>query len=723
MGLSVAVSSQALGQIRHTVRVGLVDTAGRVLAVSVGLAFLNAVVVLPLFAGEYSQYLGSIEAARLSDARFIDENWPYAGWNPLWFLGFPFHLFYTPLLPYLVAAIHKLPLALSIAAGYRLVTAFAYVLGPVTLYLFVRYLTKRELTAVLAALAYSLMPSFVYVIGGVRTDTPVGVFEHAPWRLIVMTWYGEGPHILGLTLIPLAALFFLRALKKPCFAGYVIAALPITAIALTNWIALFAVVLILAVVLFSEILLGEPGRKLISAFTVAAIAYGLSAFWFNLSFVKASLAFGNPSGNPLDYPDPVLLLIVGMPVAGICYLMFSDKPQRQKVLIPAAWFAIFAVIVFGRYQFGLNLAPQPNRYGLELNMAACILGAMLVTVVYDRFRSRAADLGKTAAPGLVAVVVAAIMIMSLPFLRAAWAGTQANADISQTSEYQVARWLEDNSDGGRVYATGTHAFWLNAFASVPQVRGGNDSGAVNPWWDHVVYQINNGANGELAVMWAKALNVRYIVVNFPDSEVVYKDFAYPQKFDGLLPERFSYRGDIVYEVPTDSPEPVQVVNLSRFQALPPIEDVLDRDGLEAYVQAVEVSQGLDPSAVKVDGPGRMTITADLAPGQGLLVRNTYHQGWTARAEGTKVDVSPDPVGFLLLEPQAPGRQEIVLGYHVPWGVRFGYLITAVSVLTLAVLALRPVRQRLAMAAAQVLRRLSEVLAEAEEEENDEGSDY
>ncbi|NIO68685.1 MAG: hypothetical protein GTN71_06480, partial [Anaerolineae bacterium] len=62
------------------------------------------------------------------------------------------------------------------------------------------------------------------------------------------------------------------------------------------------------------------------------------------------------------------------------------------------------------------------------------------------------------------------VIISLPFLRAAWDVTQANADVSQTSEYRVARWLEDNTDGGRVYATGTHGFWLNVFSDVPQIR-------------------------------------------------------------------------------------------------------------------------------------------------------------------------------------------------------------------------------------------------------------
>lgn len=717
--MNVAVSSQALGQIRHGVSFGLTATAGRVLAISLGLALLNTVIVFPLFNGEYTQYMGSIEASYVSYARFIDENWPYVSWNPLGYLGFPFHLFETPLLPYLVAAIHKLPLDLSTAAAYRVVTASAYVLGPVSLYLFVRYLMKRELTAVLAALAYSLMPSFVYVMGGVRADSAVGVFGHPPWRLIVMTWYGEGPHIAALTLTPLAALFFLRALKKPSFASYLIAALLVTAIALTNWIALVAAALILGVVLFSEMLLGSPGRKLRSAFAVAVIAYGLSAFWFNLSFVKASLAFGNPSNNSLDF-NPVLLLVLGVPVAGICYVTFSGKPQRQKLFIPAAWFAIFAVIVYGQYQFGLNVAPQPFRYAPELNMAAVILGAMLVTVVYDRLRSNAADLGKLAAPALVAVVVAAIVVISLPFPRAAWSATEANADVRQTSEYQVARWLDDNGEGARVYATGTHAFWLNAFASVPQVRGGHDGGAVNQWWDHVVYQINNGEDGELAVMWAKALNVRYMVVNFPDSKVHYKDFVYPDKFNGLLPERFNYEGDTVYEVPTDSPEPVQLVSLSRFQALPSIENVLDRDGLEAYVQAVESSEGVDAGSLQVDGPARMTITADLAPGQGLLVRTTYDRGWTARAEGTKVDLSPDPVGFLLLEPEAPGRHQIVLEYHEPSAVRLGYLITAATVMALAVLAIKPVRQRLAAAVAQLVKRWSVALTE---EEHDEASDY
>ncbi len=62
----------------------------------------------------------------------------------------------------------------------------------------------------------------------------------------------------------------------------------------------------------------------------------------------------------------------------------------------------------------------------------------------------------------------------------------------------------------------------------------------------------------------------------------------------------------------------------------------------------------------------------------------------------------------------------VLEYHEPSDVRLGYLITAVTVLALAALALRPVRQRLAATVAQVVKRWSVALTE---EESGEGSDY
>src|ERR1019366_9157096 len=41
------------------------------------------------------------------------------------------------------------------------------------------------------------------------------------------------------------------------------------------------------------------------------------------------------------------------------------------------------------------------------------------------------------------------------------------ADLEKRSEYASARWLDANLHGGRVYVTGSTAFWLNAFTTTP----------------------------------------------------------------------------------------------------------------------------------------------------------------------------------------------------------------------------------------------------------------
>jgi SNF family Na+-dependent transporter len=66
------------------------------------------------------------------------------------------------LIPYLIAALHWLIQVVSIPMLYRLITALAYASGPVALYLFARYLTRRESTAFVSAIIYSvgLMPIY-----------------------------------------------------------------------------------------------------------------------------------------------------------------------------------------------------------------------------------------------------------------------------------------------------------------------------------------------------------------------------------------------------------------------------------------------------------------------------------------------------------------------------------------------------------------------------------
>ena len=69
---------------------------------------LNVYIARNLFALEYSQYMGSIEAAYISISRYMLENWRDLTWFPLWYGGIPFQNTYPPLLHALVAVLPPL---------------------------------------------------------------------------------------------------------------------------------------------------------------------------------------------------------------------------------------------------------------------------------------------------------------------------------------------------------------------------------------------------------------------------------------------------------------------------------------------------------------------------------------------------------------------------------------------------------------------------------------
>src|SRR5205823_4661420 len=134
------------------------------LLVVVALFALQALLIAPLFTGEFTRYRGSIEAAYITDARFIVDHFPDLTWNPFWYLGFPFEWFYTPLLPALVALVGKL--IDDVPAAYRLVAASGYALGPAALYVATRTVARSRIAAIFAALALIFLPSVSYLLPG-----------------------------------------------------------------------------------------------------------------------------------------------------------------------------------------------------------------------------------------------------------------------------------------------------------------------------------------------------------------------------------------------------------------------------------------------------------------------------------------------------------------------------------------------------------------------------
>src|SRR3977135_2283189 len=83
-----------------------------------------------LFTLDYSQYMGSIEAAFISISRYMVDNWRDLTWFPLWYSGIPFQNSYPPLLHAIVAGIAG-TFRISQALAPHAFTAFMYCAGPV----------------------------------------------------------------------------------------------------------------------------------------------------------------------------------------------------------------------------------------------------------------------------------------------------------------------------------------------------------------------------------------------------------------------------------------------------------------------------------------------------------------------------------------------------------------------------------------------------------------
>ena len=657
---------------------------------SIVIFLLNLALVFRLFTGEYTAHIGSIESAFISDTRFIVENYPNLTWNPLWYAGFPFHLFYMPLVPYLVAVAHWTYPSISISQSYRIITGLSYCLGPSALYVFVKYLTKRDAAAWIAAITYSITPSTMYfVIPGLGNFA--NSFSNAPWSLVVLTVFGEGPHITALTVCPIAALAFLHALRTPRPRNYVFAALATGCVALINLIGFFSLFLILLILSYSELILGNATKKLKAALLCLAIAYGLVAFYYDISFVAmlVTKAVG-PAEMQFHPTTTFIIFLIATPFVWIFSRYAGKKRNLQPLLISSLWFAVFAIITCLWYFYLIPLAPQGNRYIPETDMGfAMLLGTVLSSILTMRRQdirlSVPARLQLSLRVTAVTVILALLVFSSIPFLQSSSTLTKPTVDMTQTPEYVISEWLAQHVHHERVYATGTVAFWLNVFSDVPQLRGGHDGAGINPWWSHVTYQINTGSNGSLAVLWCKALNIRFVVVNYPNASTPYPDYSFPQKFEGILPLRFFYKGFGIFEVPLARPELVQPVRQNDFQTLPPISSVLDYQSLKAYVDLVEGPNDGAECKYEIRRANEITIeVSNSKEDTALLVKMTYDDSWKAFVGNAEISIAAAGPYFMLLHPNLTGSYQIRLTYVHSVYESMGLAITAGTLLVIGI---------------------------------------
>jgi hypothetical protein len=637
------------------------------------LFFLNLFIVLPLFQGEYTSNMGSIECAYITQAKFVTENFPDLAWYSNWYCGFPFHLSYVPLVPYLTYLIQAVLSLSSLSYAYRILTAVAYALGSVTLYFMIRYLSKRELPGVVGAVIYSLMPSMAFPVSS--------TFILVPWRLIVMMVYGEGPHILGLTLIPLATVAFMESLKRKAFRYYLATALMISLVALTNLIALFSLAVIMAITLLTEINIKNWRGKLRSTFLSSALAYGLVAFQYDSRYIAYSFDYGVIGSNAPPSAGPLQSIILILVISSIMLLLFCARKSPTPLLWSLMGFSAFLTFVVALV-LGVTLVPQPYRYVPEATMFISVLVGLDPFNFVGTIR-RAVGRSRRRVRILILFLLTSIFFYSCLTFMAGYPVTRPNENINGTSEYRTAQWLQEAHVEGRIYATGNIAFWLDLFSDVPQIRGGYDSAATNSWWSRVNSEVDGGSDGNLSVLWLKATDAKYVVVTYQNASTTYKDYDYPDKFRDILEMRYYLEGFGVFEIPLKNPGLVQIVNLEESQSLKQIENIADRVNLSSYVDLVEAPVKVNSSYESI-GTGNMKIKIDgLAENTALLVKVTYDPAWKAYSGQETLSISKIGPDFMLVDLSHAKSSIVELVYEQPISETVGLIISIVVLLLCA----------------------------------------
>ena len=644
------------------------------------LFILTAILIAPLFRIGYLDQWGSIESTFIADARFLIEHWPHPQWQPLWYTGTRFDYVYPPALRYGTAVIAKV-LGYEPVRAYHIFVAFFYCVGTAGVYLLARTGLRSRRAAWLGAAAYAVMSPAYLILVNHRADT----FRLAPHRLATLTRWGEGPHITALALLTLALVFAWRALEGRRRSDVALAAVFAAAVVSTNFYGATALAVFYPILVWSFAVTRRDWRMAGPAIVIPAAAYGLTAFWLVPSYFRITAQNMRYVASPGSGWSVAAALVLAAGYVVATWQAGRNRPERTWAVFLTGCVLFFSLNVAGNYFFNFRITGEPHRWIPELDLVY-ILGAL--TALRWAW-NRGGRVPRIAA----AVIVLAAFFTTKGYVRHAWQMFRADPNYQSRIEYQISDWVSKNMPDARVHTAGSVRFWFDAWHDLAQLTGGSDQGLINGVTMDAQYMVHVDPAPEASLLWLQCLGVDAVYVSSAGSEEIYKDNHVPNKFAGLLTAIYdNHRGDVIYRVPRRYPARARVVERERMAGLRRPQDENILAAVRAYADVIE--HGPDaPIALMRDGPDAMRVRARLAPGQAIVVQESYDPSWHAWSGSQPLAVQKDAMGFLLIE-APPGDQEVRLQFLTPLEERVGRGITLVTVLLLLVWWLRdPLRRQ------------------------------
>lgn len=514
------------------------------------LAVVSFLLYRPFFSPLDLPYRESIEPGYAGMARFMRDHPNPWGWYPLQYGGLPTQFMYLPALPYTAAALSKIT-GIEPEYAHRLITSTFAVLAPLAVYWFLVVFLGSKRWAFAVAFAYLVWSPCYGLIEQVDKDRGL---VYLPWRLQVMAKYGEGPHNVGLAMLLPALIAAWRAATRRTRTSLVVAAIAMAAVTLVNWICALTLALAISVMLLSVLGLGRLYQfSFRRVFLSGALAYGLACFWLIPSLIQTT--FFNWPKDAFGY---TVNASSGWWFAGwiggllLIRMLFAGRDRFFLCFVTSAFYC-FGYLVVAFYSFQHDTLPESRRYTPEfelflfLAVGTWLWKGLTSTNGVHRFCA--------IAPMVVMLAQGAPQLIRLVTQRAADWKLQAK---ESTTEYQIARWLNDQRPVGRIFASGGLRFRLNAWFDLPQAGGTFETGLHTRTPLAHAYKIRTnlgskpGEELKDAVAALEQLQVEYLVVHGSASDEYYRDFKNPALY-ASLPVAARFGADVIYRIPFTGP--------------------------------------------------------------------------------------------------------------------------------------------------------------------------
>jgi hypothetical protein len=542
---------------------------------------------------------------------------------------------YQPLLPVVTALVGWLS-GWPIERAFHFVLAVAWCLGPVTLFWFVRDWSESVATGALAGLLYSLTSPAEWLIPILRGPRSL--------RLFNLIHYAEDPHIVALTLLPVALLF----LRRRNLTAAIVAS---SAVVLTN--AFGAVDLAIGGICIAL----ASGRGWRALSVTGVVAWLWISPWLPPSLI-GQMGRDQWGARGLFHAGPTawFVTIAALAVFGGLWFLTRHFPStfdRFAVLFSV----VIGTIPLGFFLFDLTLVPQASRYQLELEMAV----AIGITAALRHIPRRPAVIAALVTCGLCAGIwqTKALRRFARPLIQP--------IAIEQTIQYKTSDWLNRHLPGQRAMISGDVEYLYNVISDNPQMAGGHQPTA--PSWVQLfsVFAIYTGQNAgdrdaEYSLIWLKAFGNQAVTVPGEKSRENYHPIAHPHKFDGMLPVLWHDEDDTIFAIPQRSASLAHVVPREAIVVREPIHG-LDVDPVRPYVAALD-DPAMPPASLGWNGPSHARIGALMAKGQVVSVQENYAPGWRASVGGREIPVHKDGIGLITVAPECQGPCVIDLWFGV-----------------------------------------------------------